>query len=357
MNQNTVRHSLILLVSLLAATPTAAQFVDHFDGDSLHLDPRAANGWTYFTGDGSAVMDFRRSGQGHASITVDATKDARGIWWALIFHSHLMEFDIPDTSHWHTISMTTHGFDAVPGDSVYGQLALMDWGLAKYRVDLDYFKVDLVNADSAGPDKGVQVPYHPIAAKPETFSHHQPVAEDCTIDREFPDLQFNDWTGTDQTGNAILLSVSGTQFAILRWDLAPFSGKKAAGSGLLELTTYALQRLPGDTKDFGMVRIVEIIGGKREWRQQDISYDRLCGGTPLDLVLNGQMIIDVNVAQYRGGRTFATIPRPVLQRMIDGTTHGLAIRPLGAVHASFYAMENRGGKRSATLHFSLSPNH
>ena len=106
-----------------------------------------------------------------------------------------------------------------------------------------------------------------------------------------------------------------------------------------------------------MVRIVEVIGGEREWRQQDISYDRLCGGTPLDLVLNGQMIFDVNVAQYRGGKTFATIPRPVLQRMIDGTTHGLAIRSLGAVHASFYAMENQGGKRSATLYFTLSPNH
>ena len=88
-------------------------------------------------------MTFRQGGDGYASILVDATTDRRGIWWALIkrnvsdhmdlqllgrpdtelriearirvshaprrvnlhlntqrttdFHSHLMEFDIPDT--------------------------------------------------------------------------------------------------------------------------------------------------------------------------------------------------------------------------------------------------------------------
>lgn len=124
-------------------------------------DSTGTNGWTYYTGDGSAVTDFSLSGKGYASINVDASKDKRGIWWALIrrrvskdmdlsllskanyalrvearirvsdapkrvnlhlnsqrttdFHSHLMEFDIPDTLNWHTISMTTHGFDAVPG--------------------------------------------------------------------------------------------------------------------------------------------------------------------------------------------------------------------------------------------------
>ena len=196
----------MLFVFLAGAASASAQFLDNFDG-KLQLDPRGVQGWAFFTGDGSAVMNFQNSGKGHATISVDASKDTRGIWWALIrrrvstnmnlrllaipayalriesrirvshaprrvnlhlntqrttdFHTHLMEFDIPDTVRWHTISMTTRAFDAVPGDTIYGQLALMDWGLEKYHVDLDYFRVDIVKADSAGPDKGTLVPYHP----------------------------------------------------------------------------------------------------------------------------------------------------------------------------------------------------
>jgi hypothetical protein len=39
--------------------------------------------------------------------------------------------------------------------------------------------------------------------------------------------------------------------------------------------------------------------------------------------------------------------------MIDGRTLGLVIRPLGAINASFYAMENQGGKFSPALRFNL----
>ena len=113
------------------------QFLDHFGKDR-----QAIGNWTWFTGDGSATMDFQQ-GKGFATITVDATRDQRNIWWALVkqevsdaldlsrlsepgyelriearirvshaprrvnlhlntqktvdFHTHLMEFDIPDT--------------------------------------------------------------------------------------------------------------------------------------------------------------------------------------------------------------------------------------------------------------------
>jgi hypothetical protein len=345
-------------------------------------------------------MDFSLSGRGYASIAVDATKDKRGIWWALIrrrvssnmdlgllgnpkyalrvearirvsdapkrvnlhlntqrttdFHTHLMEFDIPDTLNWYIISMTTHGFDAVPGDSVYGQLALMDWGLEKYRVDLDYFRVDIVNVDSAGPDQGVQVPYHPPVPEPVAFSYHVPVAQDATIDLQYPDMRFNDWSSSDDAGRTILLTVSGTQFVILRWDLSAFAGKKVTGSGLLELTTYSLQRSPEYSKDFGMVRVSEIIGGDLQWNQEHVTYNTLCQGRPLNCVINSQMIIDIDVSERGGSATLATISNPVLQRMIDGKTLGLAIRPLGAVSASFYAVEYQKGKLGAKLHFNLS---
>ncbi len=395
-----LRWPTLLLAILIIVPPASAQFLDNFDGVSLARDPSGARGWTFYTGDGSAVMDFSLSGKGYATIGVDATSDKRGIWWALIrrrvsedmdlallgkpeyalriearikvshaprrvnlhlntqrttdFHTHLIEFDIPDTSNWHTISMTTHQFDAVPGDSVYGQLALMDWGLGKYRVDLDYFKVDLVNVDTIGPDQGVQVPYHPPIPNMRTFAHHVPVVQDAIIDREYPDLNFNNWSRPDEMGRTILLTVSGTQFVILRWDLSAFAGKKVIGSGVLELTTYALQRSPEYVKDFGMARITEIIGGDPEWNQNEVTYDRLCRRQPLTSVFNEQMIIDVDVTDGRGRATLATISNPALQRLIDGKTLGLAIRPLGAVSASFYALENQSGRFSAKLHLNLS---
>jgi hypothetical protein len=393
------RFAVMTLLCLMAGNSAPAQFAEFFAGDSLQRDPSGVKGWTILTGEGLAVMKFSASREGYASIEVDASKDRRNVWWALIrrrisetmdlhrlstprhalrietcikvshaprrvnlhlntqrttdFHSHLMEFDIPDTTRWHTISMTTKGFDAVPGDTVYGQLALMDWGLEKYMVKVRYFKVDIVDVDSAGPDRGVQVRYHPPVPGVETFSTHLPVAEDATIDRENPDLRFNGWSGQDDGGPARILTVSGERWTILRWDFRPLAGGRVSGSGLLELTTYDLQRAPEYTKDSGLVRIVEITGGSPEWSQQDVTYSSFLQGEPLTRVFNSQMIIDVDVAGRRGDRTFATIPVPVLQRLMDGRTLGLAILPLGAVQASFYAVEHQGGKFCATLHFNL----
>lgn len=62
----------------------------------------------------------------------------------------------------------------IHGDTLYGQLALMDCRLEKYRVDMYYFKLDIVNVDSVGPDQGIQTPYHPITVDPTTFKYHFP---------------------------------------------------------------------------------------------------------------------------------------------------------------------------------------
>jgi hypothetical protein len=389
---------LFLILGFLFYTNASAQFLDDFNTASIATDPRAINGWAFFTGDGSATMDFQQK-DGFASILVDATKDQRNIWWALVkrcvsaeldlsllskpgyefrieaqirvsnaprrvnlslntqrttdFHTNLMEFDIPDTNNWHTISMTTKDFDATPADTVFGQFALMDWGLGQYRVDVNYFKVDIVNAASAGPDKGVQVPYHPPIPDPNTFENVIKVAQDSTVDIQYPEMDFNTWHTSDSAGKIYLLTINSTQFVVMRWDLSKFAGKKVAGSGLLELTTWSVQRLSEEIKDFGQVRIVEILGGDPNWNQNTITYNSFCRGQPIDNVLNSQMIIDVEVSQTTGSKTLITISNPVLQRMVDGRTLGLAIQPLGAVNASFYAMENQGGKFSPALRFNL----
>jgi hypothetical protein len=392
------KYFILFIFSSLACTQAPAQFLDDFNGTSIIKDPNAINGWAFFTGDGKATMDFQQA-SGYASIFVDATKDKRNIWWALIkrrvpenldlslleksgyelriearirtshaprrvnlhlntqrtvdFHTHLMEFDIPDTTNWHTISMTTHDFDAKPGDMVFGQLALMDWGLGKYRVDVNYMKVDIVNAASAGPDKGIQVPYHPPIPDPNTFSYKVKVANDCIIDSQYPDMNFNNWCMQDVNTKVNLLTAGGTQFVILRWDLSAFAGEKVEGSGLLELTTHSVQRSCEKIKDFGLIRVVEILAGDPNWNQKTVTFNNLCRGQAIDNVLNTQMIINVEVNEAPGGKTLITISNPVLQRMIDGKTKGLAVRPLGAINASFYAIENPNEKLCPHLLFYL----
>ena len=377
-----------------------AQFVENFDGPSVQLDPTGRAGWLFRAGDGTATMDLRQGGPGYASVFVDGTTDKRGIWWALMEHnvtdkmdldlkqkpghefriearvrsshaprrinlqiltqrttdydSNLMEYDIPDTTNWHTFSMTTRGFDAKPGDTIIGHLALMDWGLEKYRLDIDYIKVDVVDPASAGPDQGEAVPYHPPIADPKSFSQRIKVAADSSIDIENTDVRMNDWSVQDGAGKRInLLTVDGTHYVILRWDLRQFAGKKVAGHGLLELTTHSVQQKAERLKDFGIVRVVEILGGDPNWDQETVTTDSFCRYEPLTRVLNPQMIIDWPVTEGDGGKTYLTIGHPVLQRLIDGKTLGIAIKPLGAVNASFYSMEDDNGKNSAQLYFNI----
>jgi hypothetical protein len=383
----------ILILGFVLSGSASAQFLDDFNGP-LNKDPDGVKGWAFFTGEGRAVMDLVQR-DGYVSILVDATKDRRGVWWALIkhkvsdkmdltllkkpgyalriearirvshaprrvnlhlntqkttdFHSHLMEFDIPDTDSWHTISMTTSGFEAGPGDTANGQMALMDWGLGKYRVDLDYFKVDIIDTTVAGPDKGDPVPYHPPVADPESFSNEVRVAADSTVDLDNPDVNLNNWYVRDAGKRTNVVTAGGTRLVILRWDLAAFAGKKVAGSGLLELTTRSLERTSDERPDFGLIRVVEILGGDPRWDQKTVTFDSLRMGKPLDDVLDPQMIIDWPVTEGDGGKTRLTISKPALQRLIDGKTLGIAIKPLGAINASFYAMENEGGRSSARL--------
>jgi hypothetical protein len=389
----------VLLGGLLFGLPLAGQFRDDFD--LLKKDLSGAAGWGFLTGEGQAVMDFVQ-GPGFATVTVDATNDRRNVWWAIVvrqvsgaidlarlarpgfelrvearvrtdtaprrvnlsfntqkttdFHGHLMEYDLAEAGIWYTVSLTTRGFEAGPGDTVNAQMALMDWGLGRYRVDVDYFKVDVVEASKAGLDLGPLVPYHPPVADPASFAHALPVAADLTVDLAEPGVNLDDWTVTDGGGTARVISAGGTRVALLRWDLGALAGKKIAGPGLLELTTRALEISQAKRPDFGLLRIVETIGGDPRWDERAAAWTAISRGAPRDLVLNPQMIIDGPVTPGDGGKTYLTIPAVVLQRLIDGKTLGLALTALGSIEASFYAREERGGAAAARLLFSLKEN-
>jgi hypothetical protein len=372
------------------------QFRDDFDSPAIQ-------GWRFQTGEGAATMDFRQ-GDGYGSILVDATSDKRGIWWAIIkrnvtgsldlaklsepgralrvearirvshaprrvnlslntqktrdFHKDLMEFDMARPDQWEVISFTDPDLRAVPGDTVNVQLALMDWGIAKYRVDVDYFKVDVVDVATAGPDRGSAVPYRPPIADPKSFSEAAEAQQDGVVDLQFPADNFSKWNASSASGSTRVITVSGTQRAIMRWDLRRYAGRKAAGSGILELTTHSIA-WPGPGKvDFGGVRISVIVGGDPAWDRKTVTLDSLRKGKPLDEVVNSQMIIDVEVAEGTlpvapGSKVLVTISKPVLQRLLDGVTTGIALVPLGPINANFYASDPDSGGHGARLLFNV----
>jgi hypothetical protein len=379
-----------ILIALVCALPTSAQYIDEFNGTGT------PTGWVFITGDGQATIDFKQK-NGIASLYVDATKDKLGIWWALTrhritgldmkklvkpeyelrvearirvshaprrvnlhvnhqrttdFHSHLMEFDIADTVNWHTISMTTRDFETRPGDSINAHLALMDWGLGKYRVDFEYFKVDVVNRNTAPTDLGNPMPYHPALADPRSFAIHVDATHDATIDSKFTEVNLNQWYAREQSGrHTYVLAANGTQVAVMRWNLDGLKGKKIKRSGLLELSPFSVQRSSDFYKDFGMVRISEILAGDPDWDEKEVTWDNLRGGLSMNDVINTQMVIDDSLTWNENGKVLFTISQTVLQRLIDGKTLGLAIKPLGAVNASFYSHENEG--REPRLYFDV----
>ena len=376
-----------------------SQFYDSFEN-------KAIDGWFTLTGDGDAAMDFIQK-EGYARILVDATKDKHNVWWALIkrditssldlsklsnpdfelrveakirvshaprrvnfmintqrttnYHKQLREFDIPDANGWHTISMTTNDLDAIPGDTLYVQLAATDWGLDTYYMDVDYYRADIINVNQAKADKGEPLIYHPETADLNTFTNHLEVAHDGLINKDFPDVNFNNWHVKEPTGDARTLMVNANQWAILRWDFESYKNLKTNGSGVLELTTQAVSK-GGNYIDkygedlgveFGKVRIIEIFGGDSVWDQQTVTYNNFMKKNIYSDVFNTQMIFDIDLSDDPGSKNYITISRPVLQRLLDGTTKGLLIRPLGAVDASFYSSENQLGKNAPKLHFNI----
>jgi hypothetical protein len=106
-----------------------------------------------------------------------------------------------------------------------------------------------------------------------------------------------------------------------------------------------------------LVKLVEInVVNRRDGASplaKTVTTDRFCNYEPLNRVLNTQMIIDWPVTPGDGAKTYLTISKTVLQRMIDGKTRGIAIKALGAIDASFYSMENDQGKHGARLHFNI----
>lgn len=385
---------------LAVATSVHAQFRDDFDAPQIEK-------WTHVAGDGTPTLEVFPM-DGFARLAIDATTDRHGVWYAFIkrditddidlakladpayelrvearvrgseaprrvnfmlntsqttdYHEHLREYYLPEANTWQVISFTTTHFEAKPGARVFVQFCATDWGPDRYEIDVDYYRADVVRRDAVGPDRGEPLFYHPEVPDVATFAHHLGVAGDSVINADFPNVNFNDWHVAERGGPARVLTIAANQWAVLRWDFAGFAGQQAKGAGILELTTAsvalggnyraALGRDMGE--EFGKVHVIEILGGDPGWDETTVTWDSLHAGRPYADVFNPQMTIDLELAEEPGGKARFTLPRPVMQRLLDGTTKDILIRPLGAIAASVYASENAKGQ-GPVLHFDITP--
>jgi hypothetical protein len=401
MSMITIKSTLFLIICMLTVPGiSSAQFMDSFDKDEIE-------GWFFFTGDGDATMDFIQK-DNYARIFVDATEDRFNVWWAIIkrdispaldlsklqdpdyelrvearvragdaprrvnfmintnrttdFHKQLIEHEIPDTTEWHTISFTTTDLDVMPGDSLFVQFGVTDWGLETYYVDLDYYRADIVNIHDDVPVAGEPLIYHPPIPDIDTFSNQLEVTHDGLINLKFPEVNFNNWQVRESDGSVRVLTVHTGQWAVLRWDFDQYESTNADGAGLLELTTHSVSKgghyIDAYGEDlgveFGKIRVIEILNGDPDWDQNTVTYNSLMQDKSYPEVFNTQMIIDLELSEEPGSKTMITISRSVMQRLLDGTTKGLLIRPLGAINASFYATENETEHDGPRLHFNLA---
>lgn len=385
-------------VFAFCAQAAAADFLEDFSGKTLAVDAQGHQGWATLTGSGEATISFRQEAH-HGIVEIDATKDKRNIWWAVIkravspsldrsalgnpgkalrveakirlnnaprrvnlslnhartknFHADLAEFDIPDTG-WHVISFTDKTFDATPEDEVFAQMALMDAGRQRHRIEIATFKVSVVDSATAPPDVGEPMPYRPPL--PVAYANRVAVAQDAIIDSAWPDVNLRDWTELNPDEGTLgvkVLSVSGTQIGILSFDLSRFKGRRADGWGVLELTTSSAQWAPTNLEEFGYLRTVEIKDTAPDFVRDKITWNGLFGGGPELDVLNGQLIYDIPPALERAGRTRIAINPAVMGRLLSGETKGLAIYPQGALNASFASSQAPDQNARPTLSFNV----
>jgi hypothetical protein len=395
-----VRLFAAMITALWLAIPvTLATFQTNFEGSHPieKVGPLSAGGWSWYAGDGEAEVDFQKH-DGYARMVVDARRDRYNIWWAVVrtrvdkslqlsanpvtdhelliearvrvshaprrinlhlsttgtsHYDHLREYDIPVAGVWHEVSMTTDEFPLQPGEPIFAQVAMMDWGRELHHTDIEYLRVKVVEVKNPPPDLGNPQRYHPPIPAIETLPELAVATEDALIDQYHPDLVITPWgNAAELNPSSRLLAVAPGQSALLKWDLSPWQSEAPVGVGTLELTTQSVTRRLVDDPELGRIRVVEILPNAPAWFQSAVTYNTLVGSEgDLANVLNTQPIIDVLIDPTPGARNRITIPQAVMQRLWEGRTTGLALHALGPIHANFYARENSPKEQAPALRF------
>ncbi len=384
MKINLLRLSLPVLIGfafILQALSLYPQYFESFEHHETRFAEDNLPGWFTMTGDGEAAFYQRFTGNS-AMLKVDPLQDKRNIWYAFMHQDiaddldlemlklpdyqlrmevrvrtshaprrinmyvfeldkdkrtgYLREFDIGRAGEWTTLSMVTDNINPHVNNPLMVQVSLMDWGISELMtLEIDYIRADVVSVSDSLPQYGLPLIYRPPLKDAGFFKNRLKAHHAATIDNAYPDVNFNSLIA--ETDSARILSVNNTSMILLSWDFSSVLESEVDGSGQLEIFTHAVSRLSDSPKDFGEIRVYEILNGKENWHRETITRNRFFNEKHPEKVINGQTIIDVRVNPKQGGATKITISKPVMDRLISGQTQGLAIFPLGYVVASFYA--------------------
>jgi len=386
-----IKSGLIGMTLAIGGQLLFGSFYEGFDEATGGFSAQGIPGWNSFHGDGNVLFEQRIHG-GVATLQVNALQDKRNIWYALThkdissfldledlarddrelriearvrashaprrcnlylahypYHDHLREFDLPDTE-WHVISMTTRDWQVQPDSGLIAQVSMMDWGVGDYyRLEIDYVKVEIVDPRNIEPDSPLQVRYRPPLADPGSFNTLLPASSTVMVDREYPERSMDGWTW-ERKGEAVeLISVDESKVALISWDFEDIDPEDIVGEGQLSITAFGLARLSDSEKDFGEIRISEILN------PADLSlaakgYSAFLGLHSEAYLINSQTTVDTKV--NADGETVVTLSNPVLKRLASGESKGLAIRALGLIDAHFYPA---GSPEAPVLRVHLKP--
>lgn len=387
----------IVSATLILFTPIAltAQYRASFGTTNTSYAENNLPGWRTATGDGHVIFK-QKTENGKVVLQIDPRNDKRNVWYAFMHQSisesidieklklpgyelrmearvkashaprrinmyltsldaggFLREFDLQEKEKWYTISMVTEGFKFDPKLPLMTQVSLMDWGISDvFELSIDYIKVDLIKTtDTNLPQYGLPLVYRPELKAASFYSVEIPVSANATIDKSFPDEPLYRWIFADKADTVQVIQVDQSKTALLKWELSQYRGKKADGAGQLEITTYSIARRDKSPKDFGEIRFSEINNQPAPWDERSVTQASFLNGVLFHEVVNSQCIIDSSVTSVKGGKTVVTISQSVLQRLIDGKSSGIAIKPLGLISASFYDRTDQ--KFAAKLRFNI----
>lgn len=385
------------LISSAGILKSYSQYFEPFEYQETHFAENNLPGWFTMTGDGEVVF-YQRFNGSSAFLKVDPLQDKQNIWYAFMHQDiaeyldieklkqpdyqlrmevrvrtshaprrinmyvfeldkgqrtgYLREFDIARSGEWTTLSMTTDNINPDEGNPVMVQVSLMDWGISEIvSLEVDYIKADVVSVTEELPQYGLPIIYRPPLQDSGDFKEQLKVQKSATIDNAYTDNNFHTLV-SETDDNTRVISVNNTSIIIMSWDFLAVKDKTLEGSGQLEIYTHSLTRLHDSPKDFGEIRVHEIMDGKINWEQESITHNKFFRGKNLEKVINAQTTIDTKVNPEKGGATRITISKPVMERLISGYTQGLAILPLGYIVVHFYSVEDL--TKAPVLYFNLS---
>ncbi len=367
-----------LFLTILLHAIILAQAIDNFNGT-------ISKEWNYFSGDGNAKVDFVSENR-IGKFNVDASNDIYNTWWAVIkrdissdldlsllqkdnfelrieakikvshsprrinlsvntqrttdFHSNLMEYEIPDTSGWHIVSLTTDRFDAIDSDTVYVQLAMMDWGIGVFETQIEYLKVDVVNKKLVGRDVGNLVPYHLKIQNITEYDSHIPCFDAAIISSKFKNENYSSWQNYARGQSDNLLTVSGDQIVILKWNYELNDSVLVNDHGLLELNFESYQKGDFSLEELSQIRLVELNVDNVDWNAKTVTFNKFINGYKEDIITNRQPIYDLDLVSQDGTKKFFTVSKFVLQRLLDGKSNSLALFAIGPIIANIRIDEN-----------------